>query len=308
VPYSIGNVGPGFDRFGLCLASPFDLLDVVPSDRFRFEVDGDASVPRDAAQNVAAIAFRARWGTGEDAPPVRLRLRKGFRGGSGLGSSGASAVAGAIAAALLQGDALDSPDSVLRVVESAAIGEAFAAGAPHVDNALASLVGGFVLIESRTPLSAVGLTPHLSAQLVLAVPDLSVPTRAARAVLPSAVPREDAVETVGHAAALLHALLSGDAPRVGAHLTDHLAQPYRVPLVPGFAEARRLGVAAGAYGVALSGSGPAVFAIAPTGTARRVAVALLEGFKRSGVLAESFVTGVGEGARLSLLPATGSEA
>jgi homoserine kinase len=303
VPYSIGNVGPGFDRFGLCLSEPRDILDVAPSDAFRFEVLGNRDIPRRAEENAAGAAFLALVRGAEASLPVAVRLRKGFRGGSGLGSSGASAVAGALAAALALGWRLEAPEEVRAIAEAAAEGEAVACGAGHLDNSLASLFGGFTFLEQREPLSVLGLRPSLPMKVVLAVPEVALSTRTSRGVLPSSVPREDAVENLTRAAALLHALLRGDGPRIGANLEDRIATPYRTPLVPGFEEARAAGRAAGAWGVALSGSGPATFALTPPERAHRVAVALLEGFKRAGVLAEAFVTGIGSGAELSDPPA-----
>jgi homoserine kinase len=305
VPYSIGNVGPGFDRFGLCLADPVDVLDVAPSDRFQFEVQGESSIPRDPEANAASVAFRALTRLAGREVAVSLRLRKGFRGGSGIGSSGASSVAGALAGALALGWRLDEPEQIRAVARAASAGEEVAAGAAHLDNALASLFGGFVFLEEVEPLSVLALTPRLGAKIVLAIPDTPLPTRESRAVLPRTIPRADAVENLSRAAALLQAVVAGDGPRVGANLGDRIAAPYRIPLVPGFAVARDAALAAGAWGVALSGSGPALFAIAPAERARRVAVGFLEGFKRAGVLAEAFVTEIGGGARLEPTAASG---
>lgn len=299
VPYSIGNVGPGFDRFGLCLDAPSDTVELPTSDRYGFELRGAAVVPSDPAANSAWIAFRAVLGTGCAARPVRLILTKGFRAGTGLGSSGASAAAGALAAALHLGLDLEATPVRARIVAGAVAGERAATGTGHFDNVLASLFGGFLFLESTTPLRIHRWDPTLPATaLVLAVPEASLPTRRSRALLPATVPHGDAVENLARAVALVEAFHRGDPAGVGANLADRLAEPYRAPFVPGFGAARRAGLAAGAYGVAMAGGGPSIFAVAPQRCARRVARAFLEGFAGGGTRSEAFLTGIGSGPRL----------
>jgi homoserine kinase len=65
-------------------------------------------------------------------------------------------------------------------------------------------------------------------------------------------------------------------------MDDRLHQPYRAALVPGMAAAIAAGYAAGAHGVALSGAGPALLAIAETAP-DAVAHALREAFAHHGV-------------------------
>ena len=297
VPYSIGNVGPGFDRFGLCLAAPGDTVALRPSDRFRFELAGGSSVPADPGTNAAAVAFRAVLG-GAAAAPVRLTLTKGYRAGTGIGSSGASAAAGALAAALHGGLDLDGEAARARIVAGAAAGERAACGTGHLDNVLASLFGGFLFLESVTPLRALRWDPVLAAAIVVAVPEAPLATERSRAVLPGVVPHGDAVANLTRAVGLLAGLLRGDPEAVGAHLEDRLAEPYRAALVPGFGTARAAALAAGAWGAAMAGGGPAIFAVTPERWARRVARALLDGFAEGGARAEAFVTGIGTGPEL----------
>lgn len=298
VPYSIGNVGPGFDRFGLALARPVECVDLRTSEAASFAVVGDPGVPRRWEENAFGVAFDALLRRlGQRAPRVRVRLHKGYRGGSGLGSSGASSAAGALAAALLLGASSEDPEVATAIIEAAGEGEAAAVGTGHLDNVLASLYGGFVHLERRRPLEVRGLRPHLEGTVVVAVPSAPLATRTARAALPAWVSREDAVGNLSHAAALLHAFQRGDARSAAAHLEDRLAEPYRAPLVPGFEEARRAGLRAGAWGVALAGSGPALFALAPSHLARRVAFGLVEGLHRAGAGGEAFLTRIAEGPR-----------
>jgi homoserine kinase len=92
------------------------------------------------------------------------------------------------------------------------------------------------------------------------VPPFELPTREARAALPAAIDRRDAVFNVGRAALVALAFEKGDAALLGAACDDRLHQPYRKALIPGYDEvmdaARREGAAAW-----LSGAGPTLMAL-----------------------------------------------
>ncbi len=89
-------------------------------------------------------------------------------------------------------------------------------------------------------------------------------TRDARAVLPATVAHGDASAQAAELAFLLQALLAGDWTAAGRHLMrDRLAEPHRAPLVPVYDAVRQAALDAGAAGVALSGSGPALVRARP---------------------------------------------
>lgn len=297
-PLSIANVGPGFDHFGLCLEGPSDVLELRAARRASLDVYGDGTVPRDVRRNVATAAARELFRLRGQPFRAEARLYKGYRGASGIGSSGASAVAGALAAAAFLGLDPGEATTVDHVHRAALFGEKQASGTEHWDNLAASLYGGFVLVEPGRSPAIHRIDPPPDTVLAVALPSLRVETRRARAVLPESVPRADAVANVARASAIVHGLITGDLAEVGRNLDDRLAEPYRAPLVPGLAEAREDALRAGAWGVALSGSGPAVFALAPAALAPAVSRALEAGFARAGVRAEAFVSRVGRGAEL----------
>lgn len=297
-PLSIANVGPGFDHFGLCLEGPADVLELRRSRAAGLEVYGDGAVPRDLKRNAATAAAADVFRQVGERFRVQARLFKGFHAGSGIGSSGASAVAGALAAAALLSLDPSDPETSRRVLRAAGKGEAVASGTPHLDNAAATLYGGFVLIEKTDPpiIHRLAVPPDL--RVVVALPDLQVPTRKARAVLPPAVPLEDAVANLTRASALIHGLLTGDAVQIGRNLEDRLAEPYREALVPGFQRAKLSAVEAGAWGASLAGSGPAVFALCAPSVAAAVARAFVESFAWSGLPCQTFSSGAAQGASL----------
>ncbi len=301
MPYSIANFGPGFDRLGLCLNGPPEWASFAPGGRgLRITVVGDPLVPRAPRRNVAAVAFR--WTTRQLGAPEangELTLVKRTNGGSGLGSSGASALAGALLGARQAGTDLADRRALETVLRGAAEGERAASGAAHYDNVAASLFGGLALIESLDPLRVHRIDPGSGLRIAVATPADRVVTRTARRAIPSRIPREDAVTNLGCLGALLLGAVQRDPRSVGRALTDRIAEPYRASLVPGYFDAVAAARAEGAWGAALAGSGPSVFAIAPARCAAAVARAMAEVFDRHRSGARGWVTGTGRGARFA---------
>jgi len=96
---------------------------------------------------------------------------------------------------------------------------------------------------------------------VVLVPEITSATSEARAVLPSSVPRADAVFNVQRVALLLAALQAGRDDALAVALEDRLHEPYRLRLFPWMPEVVKAARAAGALGCVLSGAGPSLLAI-----------------------------------------------
>src|SRR5439155_459610 len=78
------------------------------------------------------------------------------------------------------------------------------------------------------------------------------------------------------ASALTRAIMSKRPSLLGEALRDRLHQPYRLHLHPWVEEVINVAEAAGAYGAALCGAGPSVFAFCAASQAARVARAMEE--------------------------------
>jgi homoserine kinase len=82
-------------------------------------------------------------------------------------------------------------------------------------------------------------------------------------------------------------------------MVDRIAEPARVPLYPGYAEARAAALAAGAWGVTVSGAGPTLVAVTSEDTAPAVGRAAVSVYGEMGKTARVHVASVDtEGARL----------
>jgi len=221
---------------------------------------GHDALPREAERHTSALAARAvleRAGGSRDGRGLALYVRKELPLSGGQGGSAASAVAAAVAVNTLLGGPLDR----IALVEACLTAEEAVAGR-HADNIAPALLGGIVLIRSMEPLDLVQLPVPEELFVVLVRPDQQLRTLEGRSVLPREVSRAVALHQAAQVAAVVAALAAGDYALLGRAIDDRIAEPARAPLLPGFPEAKAAGLAAGALGSSISGSGPTAFALA----------------------------------------------
>ncbi len=280
-PATVANIGPGFDVLGLALSSPGDLLDAELSDAPGVEiveVTGDGGrLSRDAMKNVVGLAAADVLRRAGSTKGLRLWLHKRMPFASGLGSSGASSAAGAVAANELLGRPLSPRDVVLSAME----GECAASGTAHADNVAPSVMGGIVLVRSYDPFEMVELPVPDALRVAVVHPHCQVSTAEARRLVKErSYGLEVIVPNIGSVAALVAALYRGDLPLLGRSIDDRIIEPLRATLIPGFAAVKDAAFAAGAFGCSIAGSGPSVFAFADSDTsAQGVGVAMQAAFK-----------------------------
>jgi homoserine kinase len=242
VPASSANLGPAFDALAVALSLYFE---VTPTGEPAPET------------HPAVRAFRHAGGTGP------ISVHASFPGGRGLGFSGASRVAGLMAACVQQ-----------RMNERDARTYALREGTKlegHADNVAASIFGGVVATSGgravRVPLGVHGV-------LVVWVPERETPTKAARRQLPERIAFDDAVFNVGRTALLVAALASGDTDVLRTATEDRMHQDSRLGRVPETRAALSAAVRAGAWASWLSGSGPSACALVPRDRTKDVVGAL----------------------------------
>jgi homoserine kinase len=260
-PATVSNVGCGFDVLGFALDAPGDVVSAVVTETSGVEIrsiDGDGGrLPRDPARNTAGAAAQAllsRLGTRRG---VQLVIHKGMPLASGIGSSGASAVAAVVAVNELFG----RPAALDVLLACAMEGEIAGCGAAHPDNVGPSLYGGFLLARGQDPPDIVRLPVPEGLSCALLHPHLEVETGVARAILGDTVLLRDAVRQWGNVGALVAGLFLNDLPLVARTLEDHVAEPKRAALVPGLDVVKQAAKAAGALGSGLSGAGPSIFSL-----------------------------------------------
>jgi homoserine kinase len=261
VPASTANLGAGFDCFGLALDLYLTVRATVHVDpdaptivRTR-GIEGSAALPSSPEEN---LIYRAMQHTAQrlnfELPSIRLAVQNDIPLSGGLGSSAAAIVAGISLAFALSGRRY-SEDFALRCAAELE---------HHTDNVAAALLGGFVVSFLRADGHIVALRSAWPKDLqVLALtPKMTLDTGTARAALPKTVPHADAVHNLQRSALFLAALGSGTYDLIWDAMQDRLHQPFREPLIPGLAEVLAIPHIDGLVGVALSGAGPTVIALA----------------------------------------------
>jgi homoserine kinase len=302
-PATVANLGPGFDVLGLALSTLGDVVEAEPRETEGVEIveitgDGGA-LPMDPEKNVAGrAAADVLRRAGSSGRGIRLWLRKKMPLASGLGSSGASSAAGAVAA----NELLGRPLSQKEVVESAMEGEVAASGSPHADNVAPSVMGGIVLVRSYDPFEVIRLPVPAELRVTVVHPHCAVSTADARRLLQGRqYPLAEIVANVGNVAALVAALHSGDLELLGRTIVDRLVEPLRAGLIPGFDQVKKAALDSGALGCSIAGSGPSVFAFARgEDQGRRIGQIMQQAFRASaGLESDLFVDAINAtGARL----------
>jgi homoserine kinase len=265
IPATSANLGAGFDCIGVALNlwNTFELYNVPEQkEHIIIESFGEAAdrLPKDHTNTIARVMFEELDETlGQKAPgPLKIVCHNNVPCGSGMGSSSTAVIAGLVFAHAMSRRELtcENVDTLKRAVLSRAVEIE-----GHGDNVVPALLGGLVVI-TRSANGRV-LTHRIATQkqkVVICVPDFVFLTLKARAVLPPALPRSDAIYNIGHAVMTIEALRTGDFKLLAKALDDKMHEPYRLPAIPGAIEAREAALDNGAVASCLSGAGPGILA------------------------------------------------
>jgi homoserine kinase len=321
VPATTSNLGPGFDCIGVALTLynkfKFTRLDLARERR------GGANTARDREaggageeeiranpssigsgassrdgflitvtgpeqdrvitdeNNLAYLAFTKFYQhLGQTPPPVEIGIELGVPLARGLGSSATAIVGGLVGANQLAGEPLEK----MEVMKLAIAFEG------HPDNVVPALLGGCCLaVEDGEVIKAWEICDipwHPDLVPVVAIPDFELSTEAARKVLPSNYSRQDAIFNTAHLGLLVRGLEAGRGDWLRVALDDRIHQPYRKALIPGYDAVYSATLAAGAYGMVISGAGPTLLALANSVSAQAVGEAMAVTWQAEGISAQ----------------------
>jgi homoserine kinase len=280
-PASTANLGPGFDCLGLALDLWNETHFELSGSELIIEISGEGEdrLPRDE-RNLTVRAFKRVYEEVSLPMPKGLRVtsKQEIPPSSGLGSSAAACLAGLLGANTLLGEPLKA-EMILQLgaeVEG------------HADNLAATLLGGLVLVTKNDWRFVARKLECAPLQAILVLPESNLSTREARKILPAQVPIQDAVFNIAFAIGVVEALRTGDIPALAAAMVDKLHQPFRLPLIPGAAEALAAAQQAGAA-AALSGAGPGVIAFTEEGREKGITEAMRAPFAKRGVKTEQYL-------------------
>lgn len=252
-PASSANLGPGFDTLALAL----DVRCTVTAERSEswkvLQSGSEVAATDDAIIQAAMVVTRE---------PLSLIVTNDIPIGRGLGSS-AAARAAVIAASMLAVGVDVDPNRVFSDVTKLE---------GHPDNAAAATFGGLVSVTTDGGVVPLELAPHI--ELVVAVPDETLPTTLARSVLADRIDRAASIRSLQRLSALLEGLRTGDARVLRAASGDELHEAPRTHLNPLASPLMSAAREAGALHVCWSGAGPSVLAFTDQSSSGPVAAAM----------------------------------
>ena len=265
VPATTANLGPGFDAFGCALSLYTDVT--FEETEAGLEITG-CDEAFTGPDNLAYTAYCAVLGSlSEEVKGVKIHIDAQIPIGRGLGSSAALLVAGAMAANVLRGNRLSTQG--LMNITNAMEG--------HPDNLAPAFFGGLTasMVDNGLPIT-VSFPLHPDWEILALIPDFELHTHFARSVLPTQIPRADAVYNLSHGAMVLKALELGDEKLLRNAMQDALHQPYRKKLIPDYDAIEGLVRTSGAA-FCLSGAGPTLLCITRNKKVRELLEKRLDG-------------------------------
>ncbi len=282
VPGTTANIGPGFDCLGaaLSLHNQFAFALATEDDSpLQISVTGaEADRVMPDRDNLAYQSFCKLYAHLDREPPnVTITIDLGVPLARGLGSSATAIVGGLMGANVLAGHPLSTTELMQLAI----------AIEGHPDNVVPALLGGCRLSASHGSDWSIGDIPwHPDIVPVIAIPNFELSTAEARKVLPQSYSRADAIYNVAHLGLLLRGLETGTGDWLQVGIGDRIHQPYRQTLIKGYDTVRSAALAAGAYGMAISGAGPTLLALAAPQNAAGVAEAMKMAWDGEGITAD----------------------
>jgi homoserine kinase len=281
VPATTANLGAGFDCIGAALSRYNHFTwTKIETETLTIAVQGlEATRVNTDANNLAYQAFLKLYDRIDITPPViQLEIKLGVPLARGLGSSATAIVGGLLGANALAGNPLSPAEIMQLAIEMEG----------HPDNVVPALIGGCQLAATSASGWAIADIPwHDTIVPVVAIPNFELSTAEARSVLPHEYSRADAIFNTAHLGLMIRGLETGNPEWLAAALTDRIHQPYRQKLIPGYADVERAVIAAGGYGMVISGAGPTLLALSSSDRAEAVATAMTQAWEQHSIQVEA---------------------
>ncbi|MEH6513087.1 MAG: homoserine kinase [Maribacter arcticus] len=297
-PATVANISCGFDVLGVALDSVGDEMIVrkVPQKGIQITKISGQNLPKETLNNVAGVAGNAFLLAADYDGGFEIEINKKIKPGSGIGSSAASS-AGAVWA---MNHLLGNPFNKTELVKFAMEGERLASDVAHADNVAPALFGGFTLVRSYNPLDIVTIPAPSELYITIIHPQIEIKTSDSRKILKTTISMEIGIKQWGNVGGLIAGLFKEDYELIGRSLEDHIVEPIRSILIPGFDEVKKVSLEAGALGSGISGSGPSIFAFSKgKETALKVGNVMKSIYDKIGIAYEIHVSKVNtEGVKL----------
>ncbi|MEH6760531.1 MAG: homoserine kinase [Maribacter arcticus] len=297
-PATVANISCGFDVLGVALDSVGDEMIVRKVSKKGIQITkiSGQDLPKETLNNVAGVAGNAFLLAADYDGGFEIEINKKIKPGSGIGSSAASS-AGAVWA---MNHLLGNPFNKTELVKFAMEGERLASDVAHADNVAPALFGGFTLVRSYNPLDIVTIPAPSELYITIIHPQIEIKTSDSRKILKTTISMEIGIKQWGNVGGLIAGLFKEDYELIGRSLEDHIVEPIRSILIPGFNEVKKVSLEAGALGSGISGSGPSIFAFSKgKETALKVGNVMKSIYDKIGIAYEIHVSKVNtEGVKL----------
>ena len=258
-PGSVTNLSCGYDILGFCLDKVGDTIIVkkIPEQGLRISSIDKYDLPLSIDDNVAGIAAKAMINEVKISHGLDIKIEKGIKPGSGIGSSAASSVGTVFAINKLIG----SPFSDRELIRFAMEGEKYVSGSYHADNVSPILLGGITLVRSVKDLDIIKLPNPKDLIATIIRPEIEIKTSDSRKVVKSKVTIDKMVRQSANLAAFISSLYTEDYDLMSNSIVDEIIEPDRALLIPEYYNIKQISLGAGAIACGISGSGPAIFSL-----------------------------------------------
>jgi len=285
VPASTSNLGAGFDALSLALQRYLRVTVEIGGPAFEIIPRGvdAASIPTTPDNLILRVAKSVGSQRKRTLPGLRMTIDNEIPLARGMGSSAAAIIAGITCYELAAEDRLPEAEIFRYAHEFES----------HPDNLAAAFRGGLVAATEAADGNVLIAKLRVAdgAKAIVVIPAFELSTEKARGVLPQTYSRKDAVYNIQRSALTIAALTTGDWTMLREAMRDRIHQPYRAPLIPGFEEILAL-TTPGLLGVALSGAGPTIFALATPSQSENVGRAITGVFEKHGVNATPMIVNI----------------
>lgn len=300
-PASIANVAVGYDILGFAINNIGDEVKFKPGKEKGLilkAIHYNKELSKDLKKNTAGYAaLKVLESLGLEDEPIHMELFKNMDIGTGLGSSAASAVAGAFGI----NEYLGRPYTKQELLPFATMGEQIADGSYHADNVAPSLLGSFILIRDNKTLDYVKLPIIKGLKAVVVHPKIKILTKDSREILSPQLRLDQHIQQSGNLGAFVAALFRTDFELLKRSLKDCIIEPQRAQLIPHFYEIKSIALDNGALGCSISGAGPSIFALCMNNImAERIAVFWQKLYSDNNIESDVYISDINtEGAIIS---------
>ncbi len=273
IPGSSGNMGAGFDCFGLAL-SIYNEFSWTPAKEYSLSFSGSVEIAADSRQlnkNYVVKAYKhacAFLDIAERPFAIHTEVNIPLRGG--MGSSGTAIIAGC-AAALLQkkedaggtGGIQEVSNKHLSYIDNDLRHQILQLASElekHPDNAAPSIYGGFVISTVAKEVRSYKFPVSSKIKCWVIMPQAEVSTNESRLSLPPDVPRQEAVFNISHGALTAVAFATQKYDLLKNAVMDKMHEAQRDNIY-NYQDLKQLLLNTGALSVSLSGSGPTILVL-----------------------------------------------